>query len=50
MQQTEIKTQPRQRDKTPADPPTINRTMVRTWFSEAQPFAIRNFASMWLSD
>jgi hypothetical protein len=44
MQQIHIKTTPRQPDKTPADPPTINRTIARIWFPESQPQAARSSA------
>jgi hypothetical protein len=44
MQQIQVKTRPRPRDKTPADPPTINRKIARIWFPESQPQATRNSA------
>jgi hypothetical protein len=44
MQQIQVKIRPWPRDKTPADPPTINRKIARIWFPESQPQAIRNSA------
>jgi hypothetical protein len=37
MQQIQIKTGPRPRQTTPADPPTINRKIAQLWFPETQP-------------
>jgi hypothetical protein len=35
MQRIQVKTRPRPREITAADPPTINRKIARTWFHES---------------
>jgi len=44
MQQIQVATRPRPRPATAAEPPTVNRTIARLWFSESQPRATRKSA------
>jgi hypothetical protein len=44
MRQTQVTTSPRPRPTTPAEPPTVNRTIARLWFSGALPPATRTSA------
>jgi len=39
MRQIQVTTRPRPRPATAAEPPTVNRTIARLWFSESQPQA-----------
>ena len=39
MRQIQVTARPRPRPATPAEPPTVNRTIAQLWFSESQPQA-----------
>jgi hypothetical protein len=44
MRQIQVTTRPRPRPTTAAEPPTVNRSIARLWFSESQPETARNSA------